>query len=351
MFRDSKGQGFVDSGKIKEKPKRIFPLTGSHPERTFPDGNLLVGQQEISTIPSIKFRRSEFLKKSSRVFRSRRINERKNKGEVWGRSIFLDQIMIIFIMNGKQNRPGSLMNDSESLLKYYPFETLGKLFKDQTVLRQVPIKKPQVPIINQGTEAAEVSPPSINEESVFREAMEGIKPIVRDKRHEKKPKVANLPYPLLHEPEPDVRQQLDNLLKYGAGFIISKTPEYMEGIGLHIPPEFAERLHRGDFSIQAHLDLHGMSASLAKEAFENFLHEAIMSGKRAVLIIHGRGLSSPGEPVLKNKVSEWLTRSHWRKWVIVFTSAQAYDGGAGATYVLLRHRLKTKRSRGKLTEK
>jgi DNA-nicking Smr family endonuclease len=88
-----------------------------------------------------------------------------------------------------------------------------------------------------------------------------------------------------------------------------------------------------------------LSAAQAKEAFGDFLNEAIRSGKRAVLIIHGRGISSPGEPVLKNKVSEWLTRSHWRKWVIAFTSAQSYDGGAGATYVLLRHRLKSKRPR------
>ena len=155
---------------------------------------------------------------------------------------------------------------------------------------------------------------------------------------------------LLNEPEEDVRQCLDNLVKCGEGFIISKTPEYMEGTGRDIPPEFAERLHRGDFSIQAHLDLHGMVAEQARDAFENFLNETIRSCKRAVLIIHGRGISSPGEPVLKNKVNEWLTRSHWRKWVIAFTSAQSYDGGAGATYVLLRHRLKSKRPRKKAEE-
>ena len=88
-----------------------------------------------------------------------------------------------------------------------------------------------------------------------------------------------------------------------------------------------------------------------KEAFENFINDAIRSGKRAVLIIHGRGISSPGEPVLKNKVREWLTRSHWRKWVIAFTSAQSYDGGAGATYVLLRHRLQSKQPKKKPTER
>jgi DNA-nicking Smr family endonuclease len=180
--------------------------------------------------------------------------------------------------------------------------------------------------------------------------MEGVKPLVRDKHHAENKNVANPPDHLVKEPEEDVRQCLNNLVKCGEGFVISKTSEYMEGTGRDIPPEFAERLHRGDFSIQAHIDLHGLGAAQAKEVFENFFSDAIKSGKRAVLIIHGRGISSPGEPVLKNKVSEWLTRSHWRKWVIAFTSAQSYDGGAGATYVLLRHRLKSKRPRNKLKE-
>lgn len=110
-------------------------------------------------------------------------------------------------------------------------------------------------------------------------------------------------------------------------------------------PGIARRLHQGDFSIQANLDLHGLNSSEAKEEFEGFLKRAIYSGKRAVLVIHGRGLSSPGEPVLKTKVHEWLTRSHWRKWVIAFTSAASHDGGAGATYILLRDRPVSKSQR------
>lgn len=231
-----------------------------------------------------------------------------------------------------------------SNVKYNPFEKLGELLKDKAVLPPVPVKKPIVSIKKQVPGPAE-APKPVNEESAFREAMEGVKPMVRDKHHTEKTHSANPPDRLVHEPEQEVLQHLDNLVKYGEGFIISKTPEYMEGTGRHIPPEFAERLHRGDFSIQAYIDLHGMGAAQARDTFEHFLNEAIRSGKRAVLIIHGRGISSPGEPVLKNKVSEWLTRSHWRKWVIAFTSAQSYDGGAGATYVLLRHRLTSKRPR------
>ncbi len=248
-----------------------------------------------------------------------------------------------------QYRPDGMMDDSDSPLKHNPLEKLGKLIKDKVILRPVPIIKPDVPIRKQVTLPTESRTTADNEEIVFREAMQGVKPVVKDKHHAKENKVTNLPDHLVNEPEPDVIQDLDRLVKYGEGFIISKTPEYMEGTGRNIPPEFAERLHRGDFYIQAHIDLHGLGAAQAKEAFENFLNESIMSGKRAVLIIHGRGISSPGEPVLKNKVSEWLTRSHWRKRVIAFTSAQSYDGGAGATYVLLRHHLKLKRPRKQRT--
>jgi DNA-nicking Smr family endonuclease len=118
-----------------------------------------------------------------------------------------------------------------------------------------------------------------------------------------------------------------------------------------VNPEIAKRLHQGDFSIQTHIDLHGLRVGEAHEAFEQFLTESLRSGKRAVLIVHGRGLSSPAEPVLKSKVKEWLTLGPWRKWVIAFTSARACDGGAGATYVLLRQRPATKRYRRRAHEK
>ena len=243
------------------------------------------------------------------------------------------------------------MNDSDSPLRHNPFETLGELLKDKVVLRVEPPKNLKVQLKKRVTEPVEAIVPSANDDNAFQEAMEGVKPMTEDKHHAKKNNVVSTIDPLVKKPEEDVRQHLDNLVKYGEGFIISLTPEYIEGIGCSVPPEFTERLHRGDFSIQAHLDLHGLGVAQAKEAFENFLNRAIMSGKRGVLIIHGRGISSLGEPVLKNKVNEWLTRSHWRKWVIAFTSAQSHDGGAGATYVLLRHRLTAKGPGKKLPEK
>lgn len=67
------------------------------------------------------------------------------------------------------------------------------------------------------------------------------------------------------------------------------------------------------------------------------------NGKRGVLVIHGRGRSSPSEPVLKKKVIDWLTHGTWRKWVVAYSSARPCDGGAGATYILLRERPVSKR--------
>jgi len=185
-----------------------------------------------------------------------------------------------------------------------------------------------------------------NDKRLFMEAMAGVQKISKKGVIEyfikKRPKKR-----MENNDEAETLMQLNNLVKHGEGFIIADTPEYIEGAGLGTHPEFPKRLHRGDFSIQAHIDLHGLNVKDAHFAFENFLKDAVKSGKKGVLIIHGRGLSSPAKPVLKTKVHEWLTSGPWRKWTIAFTSARSYDGGAGASYVLLRQRPLTKRFRKK----
>jgi DNA-nicking Smr family endonuclease len=143
--------------------------------------------------------------------------------------------------------------------------------------------------------------------------------------------------------ESETLLHLQELVETGKGFVVADTPEYIEGIGYNVNRQVAKQLHNGQFSIQGHIDLHGLAVESAREAFENFLKESIAAGKRMVLIIHGRGLSSPAKPILKTNVIKWLTTGLWRKWVMAFTSARLCDGGAGATYVLLRKRPVTKR--------
>jgi DNA-nicking Smr family endonuclease len=182
------------------------------------------------------------------------------------------------------------------------------------------------------------------EEKLFKKAMEGVKRIPKNEYVGGAIQI-ELPESPKNKEDDEVLEKLTNLVRYGIGFNVSETPEYIEGTGYNVPPSIARRLHRGDFSIQAHVDLHGLRVDDAKETFEEFLNWAVTTGKRGVLIVHGRGLSSPSEPILKNKVKEWLTRGPWRKWVVAYSSARKCDGGAGATYVLLRQRPVSKRSK------
>jgi DNA-nicking Smr family endonuclease len=117
---------------------------------------------------------------------------------------------------------------------------------------------------------------------------------------------------------------------------VANLPEYMEGHVEGLNPLTIERLKNGDFSIQKSLDLHGYSTETARELFEEFLKEAILSGIHCVRVIHGRGLKSKEKPVLKERLKSWILKAMNRKWIVAFSSCKMCDGGPGATYILLR---------------
>jgi DNA-nicking Smr family endonuclease len=131
--------------------------------------------------------------------------------------------------------------------------------------------------------------------------------------------------------------QLAELVATGEGFDFSDTDEYIEGLAQGVDKGLLQKLKRGDFSLQAHLDLHGLLADAAKLELERFLTESRRRGHRCVLVIHGRGLHSKDqEPVLKNRMSQWLARGKLARIVLAFATAKQSDGGTGAVYVLLR---------------
>jgi len=181
-----------------------------------------------------------------------------------------------------------------------------------------------------------------SDEKLFEDAMEGVTRISRPNFVER-----GLPPPPPEKPEIRAETEpflkLKDLVQHGIGFEVADTPEYIEGTMYHVHPEIARRLHQGDFSIQAYINLHHFKVAEAREAFERFIKWAVATGKTGVLVVHGRGLSSPSEPVLKQKLVEWLTRGPWRKWVVAYATARSCDGGAGATYVLLRRQPVSKR--------
>ncbi len=97
------------------------------------------------------------------------------------------------------------------------------------------------------------------------------------------------------------------------------------------------RLRQGNFAVQAHLDLHGMTRQEARPLVESFIVDARARRRRCVLIVHGRGLNSKDQiPVLKESLRVWLAKGRIGRSVLAFCSARPSDGGAGAVYVLLR---------------
>ncbi|MEW9582956.1 Smr/MutS family protein [Paraburkholderia sp. DGU8] len=100
-----------------------------------------------------------------------------------------------------------------------------------------------------------------------------------------------------------------------------------------VSQEVVRKLRRGDWIVQAQIDLHGMRREEAREALAEFIRESVKRGLRCLRVIHGKGLGSIGkEPVLKGKVRAWLVQ---KSEVIAFCQARPHDGGAGAVVVLL----------------
>jgi DNA-nicking Smr family endonuclease len=99
-------------------------------------------------------------------------------------------------------------------------------------------------------------------------------------------------------------------------------------------PALLRKLKRGQFSIADVIDLHQMTANVARSAIGTFLAESKRAGRLCVRIIHGKGLRSRNEgPVLKRLVDSLLRR---RGDVLAYASAKPNEGGTGATIVLLK---------------
>jgi DNA-nicking Smr family endonuclease len=93
------------------------------------------------------------------------------------------------------------------------------------------------------------------------------------------------------------------------------------------------KLRRGQFRVQAEIDLHGLTVPEAKQELRTFLAGCLQHHLRCVRIVHGKGLRSGHRgPVLKGAVSSVLRRVGA---VLAYVSARQVDGGTGAVYVLL----------------
>jgi DNA-nicking Smr family endonuclease len=131
--------------------------------------------------------------------------------------------------------------------------------------------------------------------------------------------------------------RLAELVSEQGEFDLADAADFIEGSVHGFDPNVLRKLRAGDFTVQAQLDLHGLTRDEAKPKLESFVQRARIDGHRCVLVITGRGLHSADQiPVLKAGVQQWLARGKHSKQVLAFCTARPKDGGAGAVYVLLR---------------
>jgi DNA-nicking Smr family endonuclease len=104
-----------------------------------------------------------------------------------------------------------------------------------------------------------------------------------------------------------------------------------------------ERLRRGRIAIDGRIDLHGMTQAEAFGALLGFVENSARAGRRALLVITGKGAVGQGGGVLRRNVPGWLASSPLARRILTVTPAHARHGGDGAYYVLLRRERRSTR--------
>lgn len=101
-----------------------------------------------------------------------------------------------------------------------------------------------------------------------------------------------------------------------------------------VSPDLLRKLRRGQWTINAEIDLHNHTQDEAHEALMEFMRKARAADWRCLRIIHGKGLSSHQKiPVLRNKVRRWL---QLKDEVLAYCEPRPNGGGSGAVLVLLK---------------
>jgi DNA-nicking Smr family endonuclease len=97
--------------------------------------------------------------------------------------------------------------------------------------------------------------------------------------------------------------------------------------------QLIQKIKKGKITIEARLDLHGMTRESALQHTKNFIEKCQERDIRLVCIVHGKGYSSEHKPILKNWLDQWMRQ---QSSILAFYSAPQKEGGNGAVIVLLK---------------
>jgi DNA-nicking Smr family endonuclease len=172
--------------------------------------------------------------------------------------------------------------------------------------------------------------PSKDDIETFQEAVKGTKPL-KQAKDRVRPTPPKAPVRVRKKSEePDFTNMLDE--SADLAFVDGEQSIHFHRPGLQ--NKILRNFRKGQYNIEAILDLHGMTVEKAQHAVDTFLRQCIRDDSRVVLIIHGKGHHGQ-HPTLKNKLNYWLRNI---KYVLAFCSATYTHGSRGALYVLLKRR-------------
>jgi DNA-nicking Smr family endonuclease len=221
-----------------------------------------------------------------------------------------------------------------------PFEILEAWVREGRIRLAAPV---QIPPNGADTDTSEPAgdretavenlPQDLSDEALFQYAMRDVKSL----GWSAVPLSERPPLELqAHDHEREALRELQEFMRHGS-IDIEHTAEYIQGSVHPHGRLYLDDLRSGRFSIQAHLDMHGLTLVDARYVLDEFILESVRAGFTCVRVIHGRGRHShKHHPVLKENIQRWLASRRMSRHVIAYTSARVCDGGGGAVYVLLR---------------
>jgi DNA-nicking Smr family endonuclease len=168
-----------------------------------------------------------------------------------------------------------------------------------------------------------------DDEKAFRAAMRDVRPLPRHRPRPATPR----PRAVARFTRAEASSVLHDSLELPEDASMLESGDELAFARPDVSRDLVRKLRRGQWAIQAEIDLHGLTRRAAYDALRNFIGESAARGLRCVRVIHGKGRRSGSRgPVIKRVVDLWLRRIEP---VLAFVSARPMDGGTGAVYVLL----------------
>jgi len=169
-------------------------------------------------------------------------------------------------------------------------------------------------------------------DDLFTQAMQEVKPL----EHKAKVQLNNTTARKTYRPDihkQNIANTIYNHKPSKARLKEADSPWVLHANG--IAPDTLKKLANGQFPIDQHLDLHGMTRDKALQALEELVLTSLQQSYRVLCVIHGRGLHSPdGRPVLKNSVYQWLKTEPISAHILAVTPVLNTAGGS--CFILLR---------------